>query len=341
MDDGEELGEDEDYDADEYENEYGDDEDEYEDDEYDDEYDAGPSRVRMAVLALGVAIFVVLGWFVVRPALGGDDAADEPLIADTSTTSAPPESDAPDITADDAVVTATSALGEATATDVPAETEPPEVTATEAPVETEPPGESSDATPPTTDAAGGATYETLPDGTPAPIVALFDVDSVTVTGAVPSQRAKDRLLALAKANAKPGQADTIVDNVTINPDVPIGIGVRVVELTSVRFPELKTEVLPAHAAELDRVVAVMNALPNVTALVIGHADQRGDPLQNLALSEQRADAVVNYMASQGIAPERLASRAVGASDLLALRNDEAAFALNRRTEFVLYGLLVE
>ena len=184
-------------------------------------------------------------------------------------------------------------------------------------------------------------YETVPDGSPAPVVALFDVESITLTGAVPDQAAKDRLQALAIANAKPGQATNVANFVTINPAVPRSVGVRVVELTSVRFPEGSAEVLPPHALELDRAVGIMNALPNITALVIGHADQRGDDLANYALSEQRANAVRNYMAGHGITPSRLSSRAVGEADLLTLNNDAAALALNRRTEFVFYGLLIE
>ncbi len=77
----------------------------------------------------------------------------------------------------------------------------------------------------------------------------------------------------------------------------------------------------------------------MTALVIGHADQRGDEVANYVISEARADAVTTYLASQGVDPARLASRAVGEADLLTLNNDDAALALNRRTEFVLFGLL--
>jgi outer membrane protein OmpA-like peptidoglycan-associated protein len=188
---------------------------------------------------------------------------------------------------------------------------------------------------------GPVTYDTLPDGSPAPVVAVYGADRITITGAVPSLAAKERLEALAIANAKPGQANSIANFLTVNPDVPIGVGVRVVELTSARFPESSALVLPAHGAELNRAVAIMNALPNVTALVIGHADQRGDPQVNYALSEQRADSVVNYMVGQGIAPSRLSSRAVGANDLLTLNDDAVSLALNRRTEFVFYGLLVD
>ena len=184
-------------------------------------------------------------------------------------------------------------------------------------------------------------YETVPDGSPAPAVALFDVESITLTGAVPDQAAKDRLQALAIANAKPGQATNVANLLTINPAVPRSVGVRVVELTSVRFPEGSAQILPPHALELDRAVSIMNALPNITALVIGHADQRGDDLTNFALSEQRANAVRNYISGHGISPARLSSRAVGEADLLTLNNDAAALALNRRTEFVFNGLLIE
>jgi outer membrane protein OmpA-like peptidoglycan-associated protein len=171
-----------------------------------------------------------------------------------------------------------------------------------------------------------------------PILAVFDVNSITLSGAVPSEAARERLKFLAAANAK--TPATVVDLLTIDPTVPISMPVRVVELTSARFPEGSAEVLPAHAAELDRVVGVLNALPNVTALVIGHADQIGDPANNQRLSEQRAQAVVAYMASRGIDGSRLSSRAVGESDLLTLADDAAALALNRRTEFVFSGLLV-
>jgi len=181
------------------------------------------------------------------------------------------------------------------------------------------------------------TYSTLPDGSPAPIIAVFNTDGVTLTGAVPDEASKEKLGGLAKANSK---FDVPVNNLlTSDPTVPTGIGVRVVELTSARFPTGSSKISGAHAAELDRVVTVMNALPNVTALVIGHSDQVGNSASNFQLSADRAAAVVNYMVFNGISPERLSSRAVGDTDLLTLNDDAASLALNRRTEFVLYGLL--
>ena len=184
-----------------------------------------------------------------------------------------------------------------------------------------------------------ATYDTLPDGTPVPVLALFGESGITLSGVVPDDAAKERLRTLALANAKPGQ-DHVEDFVVISPAVPRSVGVRVIELTSVRFPEASDDVLPAHALELDRAVAILNALPNVTVLVIGHGDQGGDPLISQDLSRRRANAVSNYFVFAGISPMRLSARAVGDADLLALGDDPAALELNRRTEFVFYGLLV-
>lgn len=193
---------------------------------------------------------------------------------------------------------------------------------------------------PASSTSPAAGYPTSPDGTPLPLFAVFDTTTITITGVVPSQAAKDRLIALAVANSQFPDVE-VIDNMSINPAMPISVGVRVLELNSARFPEGTAEIKPDHAAELDRVVAIMNALPNISVLVIGHADQRGDDLRNIVRSDERARAVVNYLIFQGIAPARLSSRAAGATDLLTTENDLVAFALNRRTEFVFYGLLIE
>jgi OOP family OmpA-OmpF porin len=114
----------------------------------------------------------------------------------------------------------------------------------------------------------------------------------------------------------------------------------VIEMNSSRFPAGSADILPDHGRELDRIGAVMNALPNTTVLVIGHADQRGSDAANFAMSEDRARAVVSHLVAYGIEGSRLSSRAVGESDLLSLNDDETALELNRRTEFVIYGTLV-
>jgi outer membrane protein OmpA-like peptidoglycan-associated protein len=213
---------------------------------------------------------------------------------------------------------ASAAPADAAATTASPTTAATAVPATAAPAETGPP-------------------PTLPDGSWPPIIAIFGGTHVTLSGWVSSQAAFDRLATLAATNSKTGAP--VENDTKIDPRVPANVGVRVVELTSARFPAGRVDVLPDHATELNRVVSIMNAMPNVTALVIGHADQRGTSDVNLKLSRWRAQAVVDYLVSQGVNAERLSSKAVGADEPLTQDTSDAAYALNRRTEFVFYGLL--
>jgi outer membrane protein OmpA-like peptidoglycan-associated protein len=225
-------------------------------------------------------------------------------------------------------------------TQAPAATRTPTVTATAtttAPATSVQPTVRAAPTTPAPTQAAGATPPTLPDGSWPPIIAIFDTNKVTLLGYAPSEAAVKRLEALATANSKTHAP--VDDHVKVDPRVPSSVGVRVIELTSSRFPSGSAGIFPAHAAELDRVVTIMKALPNITALVIGHADQIGTPSDNLILSQQRAQSVIDYLELKGIDPNRLSAKGVGASD--PLRQDEtvASLALNRRTEFVFYGLL--
>jgi outer membrane protein OmpA-like peptidoglycan-associated protein len=309
--------------------------------DFDEDEEGGRSLGR--TLGIGAAVLVVaaLGWFVVKPRLGGGDdggggAAVGGAVATTvAGTEGDVSGDATDTTVDGTSVDTSSVSPDSTAVDEQSTTA--STTTTPGGATSSDPATTTTTPPPTTVAAP---YETLPDGTPAPVIAVFDTNSITLTGAVPDQAAKDLLQTLAVTNAKPGQADRVDNQVTLNPAVPRNVGVRVVELTSARFPDGSAEILPPHAAELDRIVTIMNALPNVSALIIGHADQRGDNLANYAISEERALAVKNYVIAGGVAQSRLSSRAVGEEDLLTLENDPAALALNRRTEIVFYGLLL-
>jgi outer membrane protein OmpA-like peptidoglycan-associated protein len=177
----------------------------------------------------------------------------------------------------------------------------------------------------------------LPDGSPVPVLVVFNGDTITLAGAVPTQAAADRLRALAIANSK--SAAQVIDNLVVDARVPASVGVRVIEMNAIRFAEGSTVVTPEYAPELARVVNLMRALPSVTVTVIGHADQTGPAGANLQLSQDRATAVIEYLVAQGISPDRLSGQGVGARDLLTTQSSTSGLALNRRTEFVFYGLL--
>jgi len=194
---------------------------------------------------------------------------------------------------------------------------------------------------PTTTVAASAPdlgYPAAADGSPLPVIVTYDAGKVTLTGAVPGEDARARLVGLAQANSQEPDVD-VVDNLFVNPAVPASLGVRVIEMNSARFGEGEAQLIPEHTMQFDRVAAVLQALPHLSVLVIGHADQRGDDQRNRELSENRASTVVDYLAYLGIEPTRLSMRGAGETDLLTLDDDQSALALNRRTEFVFYGLL--
>jgi outer membrane protein OmpA-like peptidoglycan-associated protein len=320
-------------------------------DDWADDDEGGSSRRRIALIAGTVIAALALAWLVVVPALRDDGGEAVSIPTDPVAAPSGAVDESGPTTIEGSVATATTAdvteaasrrtsTRRSTSTTDPSARTVPETTSEGSDVADSTPTSASVASSPVTpgSAPAQATYPTLPDGTPQPVIAIFDVDTITLSGFVPSRAAADRLKTLAIANSKYPAA--VVEFLAIDPNVPESVPVRVLELTSARFPEGSAEVLGDHARELDRVATVMNALPNVTVLVVGHADQRGSDIENFRLSEDRARAVVSYLVSQGIAPDRLSSRAVGESDLITLGDDDAALALNRRTEFVFSGLLI-
>lgn len=300
-------------------------------------------KIRVAALGAAALVLLVAYAFGVFP-FGGDDTAEQlstgrpqPSVVVTAASEVPATVDS--TSGATSTVTPTTVTPTTSAADDTATTTTVTTTATSEALEpaASDPAASTSAAPAEPDPA---TYPTLPDGRPVPVLAIFDGELITLSGTVPSESAAQRLRVLALANSTVPDAE-VASLLAVEPTVPLGVGVRVIEMNSARFPEGSATVSPEHAAQLDRVATIMTALPNITVEVIGHADQRGDDEANFTLSAARARAATDYVASQGVDPNRLSSRGAGESDLLTLNNDEAALALNRRTEFVFSGLLVD
>ena len=67
----------------------------------------------------------------------------------------------------------------------------------------------------------------------------------------------------------------------------------------------KARLLPSSAHALDSLVTMLNDNPNITIELSAHTDFRGSNEFNQKLSQQRAESVVNYLISKGIAADRL------------------------------------
>jgi len=68
--------------------------------------------------------------------------------------------------------------------------------------------------------------------------------------------------------------------------------------------------------------------------VEGHCDERGTDAYNIALGERRAEAVKNFLVDLGISTNRLNTISYGEERPIALGQNEASWAKNRRAQLV-------
>ncbi len=168
---------------------------------------------------------------------------------------------------------------------------------------------------------------------------MFSDDQIVLSGSVPDEAAAARVLSLAlDYRLTPA---TVVNNLTIDPDVPTDAGVRVVEHNAVHFVDDTDTITPEHAQQLDRIAGLMREFPGSRVHVVGNTDLNGPETRNFVVSQRRAEAVVTYLVAQGVDPQRLSTQPAGESNPLSTEVGPAADDLNRRTDYVIFGLLDE
>lgn len=104
----------------------------------------------------------------------------------------------------------------------------------------------------------------------------------------------------------------------------------------IQFVTGSADLTSASKTTLDAVAGILNRTATVNVQVDGHTDTQGDATANKALSQRRAQAVVDYLVSKGVAANRLVARGFGEeSPLVSPDETEAARKQNRRVEFKL------
>ncbi len=107
-------------------------------------------------------------------------------------------------------------------------------------------------------------------------------------------------------------------------------------LTQTVYFDYDEAVIRTDAEEaLREKVDIMRANAAVELRLEGHADERGTSEYNIALGNQRADAVIRYMTGFGLEARRFSSVSYGEERPRARGSNEASWAQNRRVEFVI------
>lgn len=109
-------------------------------------------------------------------------------------------------------------------------------------------------------------------------------------------------------------------------------------LKSIFFDFDKSNITAQGANELDKLVNVMKKYPAMVIFVKSHTDSKGKDDYNLNLSEQRAQATVQYVISKGIETERISGKGFGATEPkinCGKKCTDEQHAQNRRSEFLI------
>lgn len=101
---------------------------------------------------------------------------------------------------------------------------------------------------------------------------------------------------------------------------------------STGFDTNSTALKLGYLPTLNKIAHVLNQYGKTTVTVIGHTDSVGTHEYNQALSERRAQSVLDYFASQNVNPIRLESYGRGETEPRADNRTEAGRQLNRRVE---------
>ncbi len=90
-----------------------------------------------------------------------------------------------------------------------------------------------------------------------------------------------------------------------------GIVVNFDENSGVYFATNKYDINSASQETLNGLARVMQEYPQTNVLVVGHTDSTGSADYNMTLSKNRAQAVTNYLVTQGIASGRFTTHWYG------------------------------
>lgn len=110
---------------------------------------------------------------------------------------------------------------------------------------------------------------------------------------------------------------------------------EIIRLNNIFFASGKYELLAESYGELDKLLQVLKSNSKMKIEISGHTDAVGADADNLTLSNNRANAVMNYLLGKGIAKDRLSAKGYGETKFIATNDNDEGKQLNRRVEFVI------
>jgi len=102
----------------------------------------------------------------------------------------------------------------------------------------------------------------------------------------------------------------------------------------IRFESARATIDPDSAGLLDRLIETALRCPTANIEIAGHTDSDGEDSSNQALSEKRAQAVLDYLVKAGLPADRFTATGYGSAQPIASNDTDEGKAQNRRIDFL-------
>ena len=120
-------------------------------------------------------------------------------------------------------------------------------------------------------------------------------------------------------------------------DTPRGL---VVNMGDVLFDAGKFDLRPEAREDLAKLSGIVLNYPSLRLTIEGHSDNSGKAEVNQTLSEQRANAVRDYLVTQGLQAGSLSAQGLGTNNPVADNSTAEGRQKNRRVEIIVSGEVI-
>ncbi len=111
-----------------------------------------------------------------------------------------------------------------------------------------------------------------------------------------------------------------------------GQAIKVTFESGILFATGSSTLSAASKTALSQFASSLKANPDTDVQIYGHTDSQGGDKTNIPLSQKRAQAVSDYIATQGVAASRMTTQGMGSSQPVAAEDAKGVQAQNRRVE---------
>ena len=108
-------------------------------------------------------------------------------------------------------------------------------------------------------------------------------------------------------------------------------------MSGVLFENGKATLLPSAREKLSKIAGILSTHKGLKIEADGFTDSTGSEAFNQRLSEQRAKNAMDFLVSQGVAPDSVTFKGFGEGNPIATNDTAAGRQENRRVELVVSG----